>query len=86
MNTYIVKLKIISGEFEKQGITLVRADNSLEASKQALVNECHDTLESGRIGFADGGVYDVGGEFYYSVLNCVLVEDAHISILEQYLA
>lgn len=41
MNSYLVKLNLIIGEFEKIAYHVVTARNSKSAKKKAIENECH---------------------------------------------
>lgn len=61
---YLVELKIQCGEFEKHTHKVVWADDPDSAGDYAIYCESHD---SRRLDWADGGAYDLGGEFHYSV-------------------
>ncbi len=78
MKFYYIDVKIISGEYELTNSTLREADNEEEAKRSALLGECH--WDEGYVQWADGGVYDCGGEFHYSVRTCkeVTPEDAEV--------
>ncbi len=69
MNNYLVKLKIRIGEYEKHTRCIVRADNMEDAGIYAMYCESHDpdNLEWAK-DFSH--VYDMCGEFAYSVDKC----------------
>ena len=79
MKTFLVKLKILAGEYEKSSNQLIEAENKVAAGNEALVNECHDTPE-----WTDSGVADLGWEFHYSVYSCKEIAPEHVSILKTY--
>ena len=85
MKTFIITLNLQAGEYEKTSITLVKGINEQEAMQEALLAECHCTEDDGGLDWADGGVYDLHGEFHYSVRNCTLVNQDHVAILSQYI-
>ena len=83
MNTYYIVIEILSGEYAKDTISLVTAESEEEAKRAALMGECHsdeDDLE-----WTERGVYDLGGEFHYSIYSCALVPDDDIPTLTKYL-
>ena len=77
-NYFIVKIVCRNGEYEHSSVKLVASDTEANASQTALLNECRDEVEA--LNFEDGGVYDLGGEFFYQVRSCQPVppEDAEI--------
>ncbi len=83
MNTYYVVLKIAAGEYEKASDSLCQAENEDEAERNALLGECHDDAED--LEWADGGVYDCGGEFHYKVRSCELVAPEDVTVLKKYM-
>jgi len=82
MKTFCVKLKIQAGAYEKIAIHLVMATDETEAGKSAMLGECQDeeTAE-----WADGALYDLGGEFCYSVKSIKEVPPEQVEVLRQYL-
>lgn len=64
MKTFLVKLDIRAGEYEKTSICLVEAETAERAGDYAIHGEAHDP-ES--LDWSCGGAYDLGGEFHYSV-------------------
>ena len=62
-NTYLIKLTLYIGAYEKQTTHVLRADSADEASEQALINESHN----------DDAAWDgdqwIDGEFSYSVYD-----------------
>ncbi len=83
MNTYYIVIEILSGEYAKDTVSLVTAESEAEAKRAALIGECHsdeDNLE-----WTERGVYDLGGEFHYSIYSCALVPDDDIPTLTKYL-
>lgn len=82
MKTFCVKLNIQAGEYRKSAIHLVMAASEADAGKRALLNECHDEDSAE---WADGGLYDLGGEFCYSVKSVNQVPPEHVELLRQYL-
>lgn len=85
MNTYVVTLSIQAGEYEKSNIVLVKAITEEEARKEALLSECHGSLDDDNLEWSDRGIYDLHGQFHYSVNNCVLVSCNHVAIVSQYI-
>lgn len=83
MNTYYVDVKIIAGEYEKSCSSLREADTEEEAKRYALLGESHDDEED--LEWSDGGVYDCGGEFHYSVKHCKLVAPEDVPVLSKYM-
>jgi len=83
MNTYYVVLKIAAGEYEKSSESLRQAENEEDAKYAALVGESHDDEED--LEWADGGVYDCGGEFHYKVRSCRLVAPEDVAVMEKYM-
>jgi hypothetical protein len=83
MNTYLVTIKIQSGEYEKNSQSLIGADTPEEAGRYALEGECHSD-EDNQEWEADG-VSDLGGEFFYSVYSCQLVEPEDVPVLVKYM-
>jgi hypothetical protein len=83
MKTYYIVIEILSGEYTKDTVSLVTAESEEEAKRAALIGECHsdeDDLE-----WTERGVYDLGGEFHYSIYSCALVPDDDIPTLTKYL-
>lgn len=64
MKTFLVKLDIRAGEYEKTAMTLIEAENAVLAGDYAIHGEAHgpEVLD-----WDDRGAYDLGGEFHYSV-------------------
>lgn len=84
MKTFIVKLDIQAGEYQKSTTKLVKATSQNEAETIALEGECHGTLgESAER--TESGIADLGWEFHYSVYSSVEVSPEHVSVLERYL-
>lgn len=83
MNVYYVEVKIIAGEYAKSCASLREADTEEEAKRFALLGESHYDEED--LEWADGGVYDCGGEFHYSVNYCKLVAPEDVAVLEKYM-
>lgn len=65
MNTYLVKLTIYTGGYEKTTIHLIDAPNATQAGRKAMEDESHDpdSLEFE----GDNRAEDMGGEFVYEV-------------------
>jgi len=84
MKTFIVKLDIQSGEYQKSTQKLIKADSPKEAETNALTGECHGTLGE-TAEWTENGIADLGWEFHYSVSSCVEVDPEHVAVLEQYL-
>ena len=71
---FIVKIVCRNGEYEHSSVKLVASDTEANASQTALLNECRD-----------GGVYDLGGEFFYQVKSCQQLPPEDAEILLRYL-
>lgn len=82
-NYFIVKIVCQNGEYEHSSVKLVASDTEANASQTALLNECRDEVEA--LNFEDGGVYDLGGEFFYQVRSCQPVPPEDAEILLRYL-
>lgn len=82
-NHYVVRLKVIIGEYEKEAIHLVSAINAHEANFVAIQEEAHDskTLEWDTL-----GAMDLGGEFFYRAMTTHKVEPEHLDALRCYLS
>lgn len=74
MKTYLVKLHLQLGEYEKEKVTLAYGDNELQAALTALEDECHG--EWRYIYSDDGGIATIAdGEtgFTYTATRVVPV-------------
>ncbi|MGO3452454.1 MAG: hypothetical protein ACTIM4_14365 [Marinomonas sp.] len=84
MKTFIVKVEIQAGEYQKHSTKLVEAHSHSEAETNALEGECHGTLGE-NAEWTKSGIADLGWEFHYSVHRSVEVDPEHVSILNKYL-
>lgn len=62
---------------------LIASETEAHACQTALLSECRD--EAKALNFEDGGVYDLGGEFFYKVKSCKPVPPQDVEILLRYL-
>lgn len=83
MKSFIVKVCIRAGEFEKNCTKFVKANTSAEAESQALLGECHGELGEDTE-WTENGIADVGWQFHYSVNSCIEVSPEHAAILQAY--
>ncbi|MCB5162947.1 hypothetical protein [Marinomonas algarum] len=84
MKTFIVKVEIQAGEYQKQATALVKGKSQTEAEAIALEGECHGTLGD-NAEWTQSGIADLGWQFHYSVHSSTEVEPEHVSILNKYL-
>ncbi|GIU42924.1 hypothetical protein TUM4438_10640 [Shewanella sairae] len=85
MNTYIVRLVIQAGEYEKSSMVLVKAADEDEAKGTALIEECHGAIDNETAEWTSTGILDLGGEFHHRVSFCCLVRPEHVDMLKAYL-
>lgn len=81
MKHYLVKVQVQAGEYQKVVTKLVEAESKNEACNIALLNECHSDNPE----WHDGGIIDMGWEFYYTILSIKEVEIEHVEVLKKYL-
>ncbi|WP_422451924.1 hypothetical protein [Endozoicomonas sp. ALC066] len=82
MNHYIVTVRTRMGEITKTTDLLVRAEDEEAAGDFAVYCEAHDPEN---LDWAEGGAYDLGGEFHLSARNIRRVSKYDFDILERYL-
>ncbi|HFW0061632.1 TPA: hypothetical protein ACIPBB_003053 [Salmonella enterica subsp. diarizonae serovar 61:l,v:z35] len=83
VNHFIVKIMCRNVEYEHTSVELIASDNEANASQTALLNECRSEVDA--LNFEDGGVYDLGGEFFYQVKSCQPVPPHDAEIMLRYL-
>ena len=81
---YVVKLTIRAGEYEKSVTKLVCADTEELANDQALLGECHGSIDDGTAEYTETGIADLGWEFHYSVDWSKEVHAEHVPVLRTY--
>lgn len=78
--TYLVKLYVQAGEYEKSAVHLVVANNESEAVDRAIEDEAHsEPIEEGRYTYEDD--YSFG----YSLRSVTEVDPQDIAVLNKYL-
>lgn len=83
MKTYLVKLTIFTGSYEKHTHHLVADTDPVEAGRQAMRDESHDPED---LEFEnDTEATDLFGGFVYRVYSITEVEFADIPTLRKYL-
>ena len=68
-NYYMVKLKLIIGEQEKNTRHLIRANSKEQATLQAMADESHGAAEL----TPDGVWLDLHGQMSYTLISCKLL-------------
>jgi hypothetical protein len=81
MKSYLVKLQLQIGEYEKSSTTVVDADNENDAGVMAQVLECH-----GNEHWENETVYDLGGEFAYRVRSVTELTPTDAKILKKHIS
>ncbi|MFT6903884.1 MAG: hypothetical protein ACJAS1_000529 [Oleiphilaceae bacterium] len=84
MKTYIAKIKIESGGYEKDNRLLISANDPEEAGKTALLEECHCEIGDGAEWDEFGRIEDVSGDFRYSLHSCIEVAPEHVDFVKAY--
>jgi hypothetical protein len=82
MNTYLVNLDLIIGEFEKSSIQLIDAGTARMAGQRAIENECHDKPE-----WTDkekDECWDCG-QMVYRVHSITKIDKADANVLKRYM-
>lgn len=80
MNTFLVKIGVITGSFEKEVETLVQVNGGInEAIDYALSLEAHNEI------VVEGVRYLDGDDFIYEINEVMSVKDGHVAILGEYL-
>ena len=85
MKYYVTEIMIQVNGFEKHYKTLVKAESSEDALKQACEGQLHNDLEDGGSEWEDGYLIDGCWEFVYTPCDAREVKDEHVEILKQYL-
>ncbi len=85
MNTYIVKVLILTNGYEKTVTKLVYATNEENAGRDALVGECHGDIDDGTAQWDGDCIHDLMDEFIYKVKRVTQVDDSDILTLRKYL-
>lgn len=85
MNDYIVKLRIQTCGFEKNTTKIVYATNEENARRDALISECHGDIDDGTAEWDGDTINDMCGEFIYSVLSVIKVDDKDLLLIRKYL-
>lgn len=88
MNTYLVRINIQTGEYQKIVTTLVDAKTQQEAGKLALENECHADIgepDSAGTFWHEGGIVDLSWEFYYTLKNIKQIQPEYVEVFREYL-
>ena len=80
---YLVKLKLQIGEYEKGSDMIITADNEVEAGQMAMGLECHGNAHWGD---NRNSVYDLGGEFAYSVRSTQEITNGECVLLSKYMS
>jgi hypothetical protein len=83
MNTYLVKVNIQTGGYEKTTHTMVMAPDKEKASLQALALECHGNSRLEGSNVSDWQVWGAGGELCYTAGNCQRLFEADVMILKK---
>ena len=81
---FVVKLTIRAGEYEKSVTKLVFADSEELANEQALLGECHGSIDDGTAEYTETGIADLGWEFHYTVSWTKEVHAEHVNVLRTY--
>jgi hypothetical protein len=81
-DTYLVKLRLIIGEFEKSAVHVIIASSSIEARKRAIECECHGTPESMTDNCDEA--WDCG-QMVYQVTDCDLIEGNDAEVIRRLL-
>ena len=85
MSTYVVKLNLRIGAYEKGALALVEAATAAEAGALALRMEAHCDLGDGAELVEEDVLEDLHGEMVYEVYSVTLVDAADIGTLAKYL-
>jgi hypothetical protein len=80
---YLVKLKLQIGGYEKISDMIITADNEEQAGQMAMALECHGNAHWGN---NRNSVYDLGGEFAYSVRSTQELTDGECVLLSKYMS
>ena len=68
MPSYFVMLQVQNGNYEKITKHLVNSSSEDEAAKEALINECHHSLDEGADWLEEGQqIEDAYGEMIYTL-------------------
>jgi hypothetical protein len=78
---YLVRLKLQIGEYEKGSDMIINADNEEQAGQMAMALECHGNAHWGE---HSGIVYDLGGEFAYSVKGTQELTEDDFQVLKRF--
>lgn len=81
---YLVRLRLIIGEYEKQAYTIVKAKDDIDAGIYAIYAETHrcDTMEWEN---DCAGAYDDSGGMHYTVSRVDHIEGDELATLKRYL-
>ena len=82
---FAVNLCIVNGEVEKSSLHVVDAQNEQDATRLALLDECHSDDDFGVEWEDENSLSDVFGECYYSMKSCVEISPDHAAVLRTYL-
>jgi len=82
---FAVNLCIVNGEVEKSSLHVVDAQNELDATRLALLAECHSDADFGVEWEDENSLSDKFGEYYYSMKSCVEISPEHAAVLRTYL-
>ncbi len=83
INKYIVSLSIEQDGYSKVSRQIIEATTKHEATKKALLGECHDAIGDGAE-FTETGMSDANGSYKYSVSSCNLIAQQDVHVLESY--
>jgi hypothetical protein len=83
--TFIVKLQIRCGEYEKHTQSLQTARTAASAMKKALIGECHNDIGDGARRLNADQYEDDWGGMIYTCCSVTPVAPEHVPILEKYL-
>lgn len=81
---FIAIVQIQAGAYEKLKHQLVYSDSKEEAEEKALLAQCHCGIGEGAEWEGDV-IYDLSGEFAYSLFSIKEISPEHAFIVEQYL-
>ncbi|ATN93454.1 hypothetical protein [Pseudoalteromonas phage J2-1_QLiu-2017] len=74
-NYYLVKLRLRTGDIEKESVQAIKAKSYLEAQEIALIAECHSVCNDGAEWEVKGeSISDLYGEWIYSVNSCKKID------------
>ena len=84
-NTYLIKLKLQIGEYEKSSVHLVESEHSTLAVEAALKNECHHDIGEGAEFMEIDQMEDAHGEMVYRLYSMHKVDPEDVDTLRKYL-